>query len=158
MHVDALWETLHMNAQSPKTSMNVRSVKVYDDVLSRSMTLTTNTKIMKKGFSSTLPAKLFFRLCILTLYFSDFQSRRQNSSLYKSPLHYRIEPLSPHSTLVHIESPMGSHAEPATRPAPAGVVQLEGLQPLLWLKLLRPPFLPHTSRRLELRVTPPSPG
>ena len=36
-----------MNGQSPKTSMNVRSVKVYDDVLSRSMTLTTNTKIMK---------------------------------------------------------------------------------------------------------------
>ena len=29
-----------------------------------------------------------------------------------------------------------------------GVVHLEGLQPLPWLKLLRPPFLPHTSRRL----------
>ena len=56
-----------MNAQSPKTSMKVRSVKVYDDVLSRSMTLTTNTKIMKWRFSITLPAKLFFRLCILTL-------------------------------------------------------------------------------------------
>ena len=36
-----------MNAQSPKTSMNVRSVKVYDDVLSRSMTLATDTMIMK---------------------------------------------------------------------------------------------------------------
>ena len=47
VHVDALWDTLHMNAQSPKTSMNVRSVKVYDDVRSRSMTRTTNTKIMK---------------------------------------------------------------------------------------------------------------
>ena len=30
-----------------------------------------------------------------------------------------------------------------------GVVQLEGLQPLPWLKLLRPPFLPLTSRRLK---------
>ena len=43
-----LWETLHTNAQSPEKSMNVRSVKVYDDVLSRNMTITTNNKIMKQ--------------------------------------------------------------------------------------------------------------
>ena len=30
-----------------------------------------------------------------------------------------------------------------------GVVQLKGLQPLPWLKLLRSPFLPHTSRALN---------
>ena len=43
-----------------------------------------------------------------------------NSTLYKSPRHCRIESLSIHASLVHIESPMGSHAEPPTRPAPAG--------------------------------------
>ena len=41
-----------------------------------------------------------------------------------------------------------------------GVVQLEGLQPLPWLKLLRSAFLPHTPRRLkphQQRGAQPSP-
>ena len=42
--------------------------------------------------------------------------------LYKSPRHCRIESSILHASLVHIESPMGSHAEPATRPAPSGAV------------------------------------
>ena len=40
-----------------------------------------------------------------------------NSTLYKSSLH---------ALPVRIESPLGSHAEPATRPAPAGAVHREG--------------------------------
>ena len=71
----------------------------------------------------------------VALFFCDFQSRRQNSSLYKSPLHYRFESLSLHSTLVHIESPSGSRAEPANG-RKSGWRCAAG-------------SLPHTSRRLK---------
>ena len=58
--------------------MDVSAVKVYDVVLSRSMTIKTNTKIMKLRISIASPARLFFsvfasRRCAATLLYVYFQ-------------------------------------------------------------------------------------
>ena len=58
--------------------MDVSAVKVYDVVLSRSMTIKTNTKIMKLRISIASPARLFFsafasRRCAATLLDVYFQ-------------------------------------------------------------------------------------
>ena len=45
---------------------------------------------------------------------------------------------------------MGSHEEPAARPAPAGVVQLEGLQPLVFPSANRFQFLPRSITGMQM--------